>query len=67
MIKAKVKIEKGDKYIVFNDEYSLKVNNLNSNVKDGQNVVVSVRPEEFKVSNKGLKVKILKGTFLVSL
>ncbi|MCX7695204.1 MAG: ABC transporter ATP-binding protein [Caloramator sp.] len=63
LIKAKISIENGDKYVVFNKEYRLKMNNLKSDVKEGQDVVVSIRPEELKISDKGLKVKILKGTF----
>ncbi|MBZ4664508.1 MAG: peptide transporter substrate-binding protein [Caloramator sp.] len=63
LIKAKIKFENDDKYIVFNNEFKIKMDNLKKNVKDGQSVVVSIRPEELKISNKGLKVKILKGTF----
>ncbi|CDF57677.1 ABC transporter ATP-binding protein [Thermobrachium celere] len=63
LIKAKINIENGERYVVFNKDYRIKMNNLSSNVKDGQDVIVSIRPEELKIANKGLKVKILKGTF----
>ena len=40
------------------------MNNLDDSVVDGQKVVVSVRPEEFSISDNGLKCKISNSTFL---
>ena len=40
------------------------MSNLENSVKDGQKVVISVRPEEFSISKSGLKCKISNSTFL---
>lgn len=50
--------------VEFANGYKIKMNNLDDSVVDGQNVVVSVRPEEFSISDSGLKCKISNSTFL---
>lgn len=50
--------------VEFADGYKIKMSNLENSVKDGQKVVISVRPEEFSISKSGLKCKISNSTFL---
>ena len=50
--------------VEFANGYKIKMNNLDDSVVDGQKVVVSVRPEEFSISDNGLKCKITNSTFL---
>lgn len=50
--------------VEFANGYKIKMNNLDDSVVDGQKVVVSVRPEEFSISDNGLKCKISNSTFL---
>lgn len=50
--------------VEFANGYKIKMNNLDDSVVDGQKVIVSVRPEEFSISDNGLKCKISNSTFL---
>lgn len=50
--------------VEFANGYKIKMNNLDDSVVDGQKVVVSVRPEEFSISDNGLKCRISNSTFL---
>ena len=50
--------------VEFANGYKIKMNNRDDSVVDGQKVVVSVRPEEFSISDNGLKCKISNSTFL---
>lgn len=50
--------------VEFANGYKIKMNNLDDSVVDGQKIVVSVRPEEFSISDNGLKCKISNSTFL---
>ena len=54
----------GKTEIVFRDGCRLEMNNLIDDCKDGQEVIVGVRPEEFYVSDKGLSCKVENTTFL---
>ena len=54
----------GKTEIVFRDGCRLEMNNLIDDCKDGQEVIVGVRPEEFYVSDKGLACKVENTTFL---
>ncbi|EKV57030.1 ABC transporter ATP-binding protein [Brachyspira hampsonii] len=63
---ASIKIEGNDTYILFRCGYKLKMNNL-LDVKDSDEVVVGIRPEEFFINSEneeGMKAKILSKTFL---
>ncbi|KLI43321.1 peptide ABC transporter substrate-binding protein [Brachyspira hyodysenteriae] len=63
---ATIKIEGNDTYLLFRCGYKLKMDNL-LDVKDGDEVVVGIRPEEFFVNSEndeGIKAKILSKTFL---
>lgn len=53
-----------DAAIRFRDGCMCKMNNLAANVQHGQDVVVSVRPEEFSLAEAGMKAKIINRTFL---
>ena len=58
-------VKKGSETAVqFADGFTIKMNNLEDSVNDGQTVVVSIRPEEFSISDTGLKCRISNSTFL---
>lgn len=57
------KNESGHK-LTFNNGYSIVMDNISDIVKDGENVVVSIRPEEFSPADEGLSCKIISRTFL---
>lgn len=57
------KTEKGDS-VVFHNGYQVPMNNLSEECLDGQKVIISVRPEEFSLSNEGLDAEIKVRTFL---
>lgn len=50
--------------LIFRNGYELPIDTLNDNAKDGQQVVVGIRPEEFAVADEGLPCKVTKSTFL---
>ena len=63
---AAIKIEGNDTYLLFRCGYKLKMDNL-LDVKDGDEVIVGIRPEEFFVNSEnqeGIKATILSKTFL---
>ena len=63
---ATIKIEGNYTYLLFRCGYKLKMDNL-LDVKDGDEVIVGIRPEEFFVNSEnqeGIKAKILSKTFL---
>ncbi|MGI6433626.1 MAG: ABC transporter ATP-binding protein [Sphaerochaetaceae bacterium] len=51
-ISGKIKTNEGKPTLVFADGFEIKMNNLSDKVKDGQEVIIAVRPEEFIVSEK---------------
>jgi iron(III) transport system ATP-binding protein len=51
-------------YVQFQDGYKIYVPELKQDGKDGVKVIISVRPEEFIVSEEGLRVRIKNRTFL---
>lgn len=51
-------------FVQFKDGYKVYVQDLREDVKEGTKVVISVRPEEFLISEEGLKVRIKDRTFL---
>lgn len=63
LFNAKVELDDGKKCIVFQDGYQIEMDNLGE-VTDGQEVVVSVRPEEFSVQEDGLECRIHTRVFL---
>ena len=67
LMTAEVKITGKEKAIVFSNGYTVKMANL-TDVKEGQKVVVSVRPEELVINSKAeggcLVGKVLYSTFL---
>lgn len=62
--KGHIKVNGNEKRIVFNDGFSMPMNNLADHVKDGQRIIITVRPEEFSIADNGLKATIKKSTFL---
>jgi iron(III) transport system ATP-binding protein len=63
LLKGTIRLEGRDKYVVFGDGYKVLMNNLRDDVRDGQNAIISVRPEEFSIGDSGLKVKVKSSTF----
>ena len=58
---------KGDangKAVVFNDGYTMPMDNLSEDAVDGMEVIISVRPEEFSIQKDGVKCKIKNKVFL---
>lgn len=51
-------------FVRFNNGYKVYAKDLKDDCKEGTKVIISVRPEEFSVSDEGLKVKIKNRTFL---
>lgn len=64
LFKGITEIKKEGKYIKFENGYEVKMDTLKDEVKDGQNIIIAVRPEEFILSNIGLKTKVKNATFL---
>lgn len=50
--------------VVLNDDCALEIPEISDEVVDGQRVIVSMRPNEFRYADRGLEVKILSSTFL---
>lgn len=61
---AVVKKTSGRTSLVFRDGYELEIGTLSEKAADGQEVVVSVRPEEFSIQESGLRCRISNRTFL---
>lgn len=64
LLKATIKVEGTDKFLVFNDGFRLKMNNLAPEAKDGMKVIVAVRPEEFLIGETGIEARIKTSTYL---
>ena len=52
------------KAVVFNDGYTMPMDNLSEDAVDGKEVIISVRPEEFSIQKDGVKCKIKNKVFL---
>lgn len=63
LFKGTVKLTDQGKVVVFKNGYETVMNNL-GDVSDGQEVVISVRPEEFSAKDEGVKCKIKSKVFL---
>lgn len=60
---GKIKVNDKKTFVVFQDGYQLQMDNLAS-VIDRQEIIISVRPEEFSVQEDGIQCKIHSRTFL---
>lgn len=60
---GRLQVNGGKTAVVFNDGYQLEMDNLES-AADGQEVVISVRPEEFSIQPEGLSCTIASRVFL---
>ncbi|KUO71464.1 MAG: peptide ABC transporter substrate-binding protein [Clostridia bacterium BRH_c25] len=63
LLKGKIQLEVKGRYVVFRDGYRVLMDNLIEDIVDGQDVIVSVRPEEFSIENSGIKAYIKSSTF----
>ncbi len=61
---ANIKKDGDKKLVVFRNGYKAEMPNLMDTVEDGQEVVVSVRPEEFSLNENGMECEIISRTFL---
>lgn len=61
---ANVKREGEKKLVVFKNGYAAEMRNLADSVEDGQEIIVSVRPEEFSLNDAGMECEIISRTFL---
>ena len=61
LFKGTIEIKERETFVKFEKGYAV---NLKDNIKDGEKVIIAVRPEEFLISNKGLETKIKTATFL---
>lgn len=63
---GKILVEEGKNCIIFENGYSVSLDNLNSEAKNGKEIQISVRPEEFILSNNkdGIRGVINVNTFL---
>lgn len=59
-----IKGDANSKAVVFNDGYTMPMDNLSEDAVDGMEVIISVRPEEFSIQKDGLKCKIKNKVFL---
>lgn len=59
-----IKEDANGKAVVFNDGYTMPMDNLSEDAVDGMEVIISVRPEEFSIQKDGLKCKIKNKVFL---
>lgn len=60
---GKIKVDALKTFVVFNDGYQIELEHLGE-VTDGQEVIISVRPEEFSVQEDGLQCTISSRVFL---
>ena len=54
----------GTTKVVFQNGYKIAMNNLVDECRDGEKIIISVRPEEFTISNEGIDVMVKERTFL---
>lgn len=64
LLRAVLQIRDGVCKIAFPNGFVVQMDNLAHSVKDGMEVLVAVRPEEFSVAAEGLEAEIHKDTFL---
>ena len=60
---GKIKVAEKKTFVTFQDGYQFKMDNLGL-VTDGQEIVISVRPEEFSIQQDGIQCKIQSRVFL---
>jgi iron(III) transport system ATP-binding protein len=63
LFRGKIELADGKCHAVFNDGYKLEMDNL-ADVSGGQDVIISVRPEEFSLQADGLRCEIISRVFL---
>lgn len=63
LFKGKIETDGDRKLVVFQDGYQIEIDSLGM-VADGQEVVISVRPEEFSVQQDGIQCRIHTRVFL---
>lgn len=64
LFKGKIEIKNNEKYVIFRNGYKILMKNLCDDVKDGQEIIIAIRPEEFSFGDEGIKVKVKTSTFL---
>lgn len=67
LMSASIQKEGGRTFLRFSDHYRLAMENLDSSAENGQNVCVSIRPEEFDISREltcGIRAVVKSSVFL---
>ncbi|PPS23011.1 ABC transporter ATP-binding protein [Brachyspira murdochii] len=67
LFNAKISKENSKTFICFTNGYKFEINNIIDTIKHNDKVIVSIRPEEFYISDEkdnAIKTKILSKTFL---
>lgn len=64
LFKGNIKIKGNEKFVVFRDGLSIPMNNLVDEIKDGQSIIVAIRPGEFSISENGFETRINNSIFL---
>lgn len=63
LFKGKIKIEGNEKYVIFRSGYRMKMENLKDEVENNQEIIISIRPEEFSIDESGLEFIVKTSTF----
>ncbi len=63
LFKGFIHFVNNEKYVVFKSGYKIKMDNLKDEVENGQEIIISVRPEEFSIDESGIEFKIKTSTF----
>lgn len=64
LFNAKIKKMGDEMKVVVNEDCVLSVPNLVDDLVDGQDIIISMRPDEFNVVEKGLRAKVVTRAFL---
>ncbi|WP_349763853.1 ABC transporter ATP-binding protein [Fusobacterium sp. SYSU M8D902] len=64
LFRGRVRVENNKKIVVLKSGYEIEMDNLLDSVKDGESVMIAIRPEEFSIAEKGIEVEIKTSTFL---
>ena len=67
LFRGVLKLKNDKRFIVFKSGYEVEMDNLIDEIKDNQDVIVAIRPEEFSIvddATEGLEMRIKTSTFL---
>jgi iron(III) transport system ATP-binding protein len=64
LFKGHIKNTEAGRAVIFQNGYVMPMDNLEDNTTDGQEIVISVRPEEFSLQTEGVSCKVKSKVFL---